>query len=55
MTDAKRMELINSAADALEQNYTDLRTFSNQNVQLSLQRSMDEGEIAVVRKLYGIQ
>jgi predicted transcriptional regulator YheO len=55
MTDAKRIELINSAADALEQNYIDLKTFSNQNVRLSLQRSRDEGEIAVVRKLYGIQ
>jgi RNA processing factor Prp31 len=55
MTDAKRLELINTAANAIEQNYTDLKTFSRQNVQLSLQRSVDAGEIAVIKKLYGIQ
>jgi hypothetical protein len=54
MTDAKRMELINTAAHALSQNYTDLKTFGDQNVQLSLQRSKDTQDITTVKRLYGI-
>jgi hypothetical protein len=55
MTDAKRMELINAAAEAIEQNYADLKAFNKQNIHLSLQRSKDAAEIAVMKKLYGIQ
>lgn len=55
MTDAKRMELINAAAADLQQTYTDLRRFTAQNVQLSLQRSKDAHDVAVVKTLYGIQ
>ncbi|MBB1287047.1 conjugal transfer protein TraI [Flavisolibacter sp. BT320] len=54
ITDAKRLELINAAADAMQQNYNDIKAFNNQNVQLSLQRSKNVNEIAVVRKLYGM-
>jgi hypothetical protein len=54
VTDAKRMELINAASDAMQQNYTDLKAFNNQNVQLSLQRAKDAQEIALVRRLYGM-
>jgi hypothetical protein len=54
MTDAKRMELINTAADALSQNYTDLKAFSDQTVQLSIQRSKDAQDINTVRRLYGV-
>ena len=55
MTDAKRMELINSAAVALQQNYTDLQEFTTQNTRLSLQRAKDGHEVAVIKSLYGIQ
>lgn len=54
VTDAKRMEMINAAADAMQQNYNDLKTFRDQNVQLSLQRAKDVHEIAAIRKLYGL-
>ena len=54
ITDAKRLELINAAADAMQQNYNDMKAFNNQNVQLSLQRSKNAHEIAVIRKLYGM-
>ena len=54
VTDAKRLTLIDAAANAIEQNYNDLKAFSDQNVQLTLQRSKDAHEIAVVRKLYGM-
>lgn len=55
MSDAKRMEIVDATAAAIGQNYTDLKQFSAQNVQLSLQRSRDEKDIAVVKALYGLQ
>jgi hypothetical protein len=55
MSDAKRMEIINRAADAVQENLNDLKTFNQQNIQLSLQRSKDENDIAAVKKMYGLQ
>jgi hypothetical protein len=55
MTDAKRMEIINRAADTMQTNLNDLRSFNFQNIQLSLQRSKDENDVAVVKKMYGLQ
>ncbi|MCC8409328.1 conjugal transfer protein TraI [Mucilaginibacter sp. UR6-1] len=55
MSDAKRLELINEAADRVDENYSDLTRFNRQNAVLSLQRSKDAHEADVVRKLYGIQ
>ena len=55
MSDAKRLEIINNAADAIQVNYNDLKAFSEQNVLLSLQRSKTAYDVEVVKKLYGIQ
>ncbi len=55
ISDAKRLELINTAADNMEQNLTDLRQFNNQNISLSLQRSRDQYEVNVVKALYGVK
>lgn len=55
MSDAKRMEIINAASEALQQNFTDLKGFNTQNIQLSLQRSKDEHDVAVVKALYGLR
>ncbi len=55
MTDGKRLEVINKAGDNIEQNYTELKQFNNQNIQLSLNRAKDEHEIETVKKLYGIE
>ena len=55
MSDAKRMEIINHTADAVQKNLNDLQYFNQQNIQLSLQRSKDENDIAVVKKMYGLQ
>ena len=54
MSDGKRLEIINQAGDAIEQNYFDLKQFNAQNVQLSLNRAKDKNEIEVVKKLYGL-
>lgn len=54
MTDAERLEFINTAADRIDRNYDDLRRFNRQNVLLSLQRAKGEKEVEQVRRLYGI-
>ncbi|MBZ0246564.1 MAG: conjugal transfer protein TraI, partial [Cyclobacteriaceae bacterium] len=54
MSDAKRLELINKTGERIEQNYTDLQQFNNQNIQLSLNRAKDEHEIESIKKLYGL-
>ena len=55
MSDAKRLELINTAGNNINQNLTDLRQFNSQNVRLSFQRVKDQSEIDVVKALYGIK
>jgi predicted transcriptional regulator YheO len=55
MSDAKRLELINNAADQVDTNYSDLVQFNRQNSLLSLQRAKTEAEVEVVKKLYGLQ
>lgn len=54
MADAKRLEIINSVADNVQQQLLDLKEFNNQNKMLSLQRASERGEIDYVRRLYGI-
>jgi len=55
MSDAKRLELINEAADKIDQNYNDLKQFNTQNILLSLQRSKSLKQVEDVQKLYGLQ
>ncbi|MEO6327384.1 MAG: conjugal transfer protein TraI [Ginsengibacter sp.] len=55
MSDAKRLEIIHSAGDNIEENITDLRQFNQQNIKISLQRVKERNDIDVVRKLYGLQ
>ena len=54
MPDAKRMEIINKAADHMDSNYNDMQQFNNQNKILSLQRASDENEVITLKKYYGI-
>ncbi len=55
MSDAARMELIDAAAKAMDQNYSDLRAFNNQNITLSIQRSGSDLEIKNLKRLYEIE
>lgn len=55
MTDEKRLEIINAASDAMDENYNDLKAFNSQNMMLSLQRSKDLNEVNTVKQLYGLQ
>ena len=55
MSDAKRMEIINTAAEKIEETFLDLKSFNNQNKAMSLQRSYERGEIEYSKRLYGIK
>ncbi|UBM59590.1 conjugal transfer protein TraI [Marinilongibacter aquaticus] len=54
MSDAKRLEIINNAADQVDANYDDLMRFNQQNVLLSLSRAKTSIEVQIVKKLYGL-
>ncbi|HZY35959.1 MAG TPA: conjugal transfer protein TraI [Mucilaginibacter sp.] len=55
MPDAKRMDIINKAADHMDTNYNDLQRFNSENEMLSLQRAEDENEVQTLKQYYGIQ
>ena len=55
MSDAKRLEIINAAADRIDANYDDLKTFNQQGIVISLQRAKSQNDVDVVKKRYGIQ
>ncbi len=55
MTDAKRLEIINAAADQIDINYNDLKAFNQQTILLSLQRAKAQNDVDVIKKLYGLQ
>lgn len=54
MSDAKRLEIINTAADQIDANYDDLTLFNRQNIVLSLQRAKTKNDVDAVKKFYGI-
>lgn len=55
MSDAKRLEIINAAADEIDTNYNDLKAFNQQSILLSLQRGKYQNDADVTKKLYGLQ
>lgn len=54
MSDAKRLEIINDAADQVDANFYDLTRFNQQNIMLSLQKAKAYNDVDVVKKLYGL-
>lgn len=54
MSDLKRLEIINKAADQIDGNYDDLTMFNQQNILLSLQRANTEADVNQVKQFYGI-
>jgi len=55
MPDAKRLELVNKAADHMDSNYIDLQRFTTENDLLSIQRAEDENEVETLKQYYGIE
>lgn len=54
MSDLKRLEIINKAADQIDANYDDLTLFNQQNILLSQQRAKTEADVNHVKEFYGI-
>jgi hypothetical protein len=54
MSDQQRLEMINQAGNRLDENYSDLRQYNNQNMLLSLHRSNDLNEVQTLKSYYGI-
>jgi predicted transcriptional regulator YheO len=55
MSDAKRLALIEEVAHDMQQHKNALQQFTNQNIQLSLQRARDEKDVTIVKALYGLK
>lgn len=55
MTDQQRLEMINKAGDRLDETFSDLKQYNNQNKILSLQRSKDLDEVSTLKRYYGIR
>jgi len=55
MTDQQRLEAINQAGDRLDENYSDLKQYNNQNMILSLHRGKDLNEVQSIKNYYGIR
>ncbi len=54
MSDAKRLQIINTVSDNMEHQFMDLKEFNDQNKMISLQRASEKGEIEYVKRLYGL-
>ena len=54
MSDAQRLAIIDDAANRIDQNYSDLKEFNNENIKISLQRAKEYNDVDVVKKLYGL-
>lgn len=54
MSDAKRLEIINSAADEIDDNYDALTKFNTQNFMLTLQRTKSLDDYQTLKKIYGL-
>jgi len=54
MSDAARMELIDDAANAIEENYADLRQYNEENIVLSIGRSKSKWEADKLKDWYGL-
>lgn len=54
MSDAKRLEIIDAAANQVDEIFDDLTLFNRQNMLLSLQRAKTQQDVDAVKKLYGL-
>jgi uncharacterized phage infection (PIP) family protein YhgE len=55
MSDGSRLRIIDGAGARIDQNYSDLHQFTQQNILLSMQRATDVNDLQEVELLYGLQ
>ncbi|MEI9945833.1 MAG: conjugal transfer protein TraI [Chitinophagaceae bacterium] len=53
MSDARRLAIINTVSENVEQQLMDLKEFNEENKMISIQRATEQGEIDYVKRLYG--
>lgn len=54
MDDAGRMKIIQSVANAVDENYQDLTRFNTQNIMLGTERERDLNDTKTIQNLYGL-
>jgi len=54
MSDLKRLEIINNAADRIDDNYDSLMLFNRQNMMLRLQRARASNDVNKVKEFYAV-
>ena len=54
MDDAGRLHIIDETSSSIDADYRDLRSFTQQNSLLSLQRAKDEADVLTIKSLYNI-
>lgn len=54
MDDAARMKMIDDVGNKVDEHYSDLQRFNTENEMLSLQRSKDANDAAIVKWMYGL-
>ena len=54
MEDGGRLRIIDAASDRIDRNYSDLQRFTQENTLLSLQRTKDQQDGDMIRRLYGL-
>ncbi len=54
LQDSQRLRLIHQAADRMEQLYSDLREFNEQNTRLSLLRSGERQQLQLIKQLHNL-
>jgi DNA repair ATPase RecN len=55
MSDGSRLRIIDGAGSRIDQNYSDLHQFTQQNILLSMQRATNANDLQEVELLYGLQ
>jgi hypothetical protein len=54
MDDGDRLHIVDAAGARIDQNYSDLHQFTQQNILLSTQRAKDQNDLTQVKLLYGL-
>ncbi len=55
MSDGDRLKLIDGVGSRVDQNYSDLHLYTQQNIRMSLERARDASDAQEIKALYGIQ
>ena len=55
MSDGERLKLIDGVGERVDENYSDLHLFTQQNEQISLERARDVQDAETVKAYYGIE